>query len=81
MHARLASLLLIASAVILSFASVVAGEVVISVFRTALRTQTWDELRTFVPAPTLFVSDHRLLVVVLLATVCLFSLAAVWRLA
>lgn len=80
MHARLASFLLVASAVILSFVSVLAGGVIIPVFRTAFHAKSLAELRAFIPAPTLFVSDHRSLVVVLLAAVCLLSLAAVWRL-
>ena len=80
MHARLASLLLVASAVILSFVSTLAGGAVVPIFRTAIHAETLAELSTFIPVPTLFISDHQSLVVVLLATVCLLSLVAVWRL-
>lgn len=80
MHARPASLLLIASATVLSYISVLAGEVVLPFYRVIVQPKSLAELRTFIPSVTLFACDHLPFLVGLLVTACLTALTAVWYL-
>ena len=78
-RSRLASLMLISSAIIWSFIVWIGGGVVIPFFGQIYRTPSMVELRALIPAITLLACDHLAVIIVLLATVCVAGLAALWR--
>ena len=80
MHTRIASLLLIASAVTLSFVCVLVAWLVPPAFRLMYGLKSLDEVREFMPTITRLASDHPWFIAVLLAAVCVASLVALRRL-
>ena len=80
MTTRIASFLLIASAVTFSFVCVLIAWLVPPAFRSLYGLKSLDEVRDFMPAITRVASDHSWFIAVLLAGVCLASLVALRRL-
>jgi hypothetical protein len=80
MHIRIASFLLITSAVTLSFVCVLIAWLVPPAFRSLYSLKSFDEVREFMPAITRLASDHSWFIAVLLAGVCFASLVALRRL-
>ncbi|MEO7678234.1 MAG: hypothetical protein ABIV39_15865 [Verrucomicrobiota bacterium] len=79
MHTRIASLLLIASAVTQSFVCLLIASLVTPFFRSTYRLKSWEEAREFMPTITRLASDHSWFIAVLLAAVCVASLVALQR--
>jgi hypothetical protein len=75
----IASIFLIAAAAIQSFVCICLGQVVPQAYRSLYHLKSLEEERVFIPAITLFASDHSWLIALALATVCAASIAALRR--
>jgi hypothetical protein len=80
MQTRIATFLLVASAVTLSFVCVSVAWLVPAAFRSLYGLKSLDEVRDFMPAITRLASDHSWFIAVLLSGACLVSIAALRRL-
>jgi hypothetical protein len=79
MPARIASILLVASAAAQSFACVLIARIVAPTFLSLYRLESLDEARDFMPPITRFASEHSWLIAIALAAVCFGSLLTLRR--
>ena len=80
MPTRIASFLLMATAVTLSYVSVLIAGLVPPAFRAMYGLKSLEEVREFMPTLTRLASDHSWFIALLLAGVCLTSMMLLRRL-